>query len=125
MYTQIWNKYLPVIKILLKKSASEEQKLGLNRTDFEKGNRTRKPSCSFNVKITNGRFNTVSQSAAAKELVAVLLEDEVTKKLLRENQYQFILNADLQLRIINDTPLPDPSATEEEIPNNEEEIVSQ
>ncbi|WP_276503525.1 hypothetical protein [Terrimonas pollutisoli] len=125
MYTQIWNKYLPVIRILLKKSATEEQRLGLNRTDFEKGNRNRKPSCSFNVKVTNGRFNTVSQSAAAKELVAVLLEDEVTKKLLREHHYHFILNADLQLRIINDTPMPDPAATEENITNKEAEVVSQ
>lgn len=124
MYTQIWNKYLPVIRILLKKSATEEQRLGLNRTDFEKGNRNRKPSCSFNVKIINGRFNTVSQSAAAKELITVLLEDEVAKKLLREHQYHFILNADLQLRIINDTPMPDPPAPKE-IQDKQTEIINQ
>jgi hypothetical protein len=104
MYTHVWNKYLPVIRILLKKSVSAEQKMGLNRTDFEKGNRTRKPSCSFNVELVKGRFSTISQSATAKELVAVLLEDEIAKALLRQNNYKISLNSDLQLSIANITP---------------------
>ncbi len=104
MYTHIWNKYLPVIRILLKKSAAEQQKMGMNRTDFEKGNRSRKPACSFNVELVNGRFSTITQSAPAKELVAVLLEDQVAKTLLRQNHYTISLNSDLQLSITNITP---------------------
>ena len=114
MYTHIWNKYLPVIKILLKKSVTAEQKMGLNRTDFEKGNRTRKPACSFNVELTNGRFNTVSQSAAAKDLVTVLLEDEIAKPLLRQNHYKISLNSDFQLSIINTTPVEEEVGPESE-----------
>ncbi|MEP7371902.1 MAG: hypothetical protein ABI675_00850 [Chitinophagaceae bacterium] len=105
MYAHVWSKYLPVIRILLKKSATGEQKMGLNRTDFEKGNRTRKPSCSFNVEIVKGRFSTISQSAPAKELVSTLLEDEVAKGLLRQNHYKMSLNSDLQLTITNITPV--------------------
>lgn len=101
MYTHVWSKYLPVIRILLKKSATAEQKMGLNRTDFEKGNRTRKPSCSFNVEVVKGRFSMISQSAPAKELVAVLLEDETARTLLRQNSYKITLNSDLQLTITN------------------------
>ena len=123
MYAQIWTKYLPVIRILLKKSATEEQRLGLNRTDFEKGNRNRKPTCSFNVRISNGRFNTVSQSAPAKELIAVLLEDEVAKKLLRENNYHFVLNADLQLRIVNETPADNQPSISQNIINDPAETA--
>ena len=104
MYTHVWSKYLPVIRILLKKSATAEQKMGLNRTDFEKGNRARKPSCSFNVEIIKGRFSTISQSAPAKELVSTLLEDETAKGLLRQNHYKISLNSDLQLTIVNITP---------------------
>jgi hypothetical protein len=114
MYTHIWNKYLPVIKILLKKSVTAEQKMGLNRTDFEKGNRTRKPACSFNVELTNGRFNTVSQSAAAKDLVTVLLEDEIAKPLLRQNHYKISLNSDFQLSITNTTPVAEEVGPESE-----------
>ncbi len=105
MYTQVWNKYLPVIRILLKKSAAAEQKMGLNRTDFEKANRNRKPACSFNIELEKGRFVTVSQSMPAKELVTTLLEDEVTKNLLKQNHYTISLNSDFQLSIINTTPV--------------------
>jgi hypothetical protein len=50
MYSQTWNKYLPVIRILLKRSATAPQQTGLNKTDFETGgSRTRKLSCSFTI----------------------------------------------------------------------------
>lgn len=114
MYTHIWNKYLPVIRILLKKSVAAEQKMGLNRIDFEKGNKTRKPACSFNIELVKGRFTTISQSAPAKDLVTVLLEDEVSKALLRQNNYAITLNSDLQLSIANITPV------EAVTPDNEE-----
>ena len=104
MYTQIWNKYLPVIRILLKKSATAEQRLGLNRIDFERGGRSRKPTCSFNIDLIKGHFGAVSQSVPARELVATLLDDDVTKSLLRKNHYHISLNADFQLKIINNTP---------------------
>jgi hypothetical protein len=104
MYTHIWNKYLPVIKILLKKSAAVEQRMGLNRIDFEKGNRNRKPACSFNIELIKGRFVTISQSAPAKDLVAALLVDDVTKALLRQNHYTISLNSDFLLSITNSTP---------------------
>ena len=91
--------------------------MGLNRTDFEKGNRTRKPSCSFNVEIVKGRFSTISQSAPAKELVVVLLEDEIAKGLLRQNHYKFSLNSDLQLTIANITPI---EAITEVVPETEQ-----
>ena len=104
MYTHIWHKYLPVIKILLKKSAAGEQRLGLNRTDFEKGSRSGKPSCSFNIIVEKGRLSTVNPPAPARELVALLQEDETAKILLKQNQYKISLNTDLQLRISNTSP---------------------
>lgn len=103
MYTHIWNKYLPVIRILLKKSAAAEQKVGLNRIDFETANRSRKPACSFNIELANGRFVALSQSVPAKELVTTLLEDDVAKSLLRQNHYTISLNSDFQLSITNNT----------------------
>ena len=36
MYNHIWKKYLPIIKILMKKSSGEDQVLDLNRVDFER-----------------------------------------------------------------------------------------
>lgn len=104
MYTHIWHKYLPVIKILLKKSAVAEQKLGLNRTDFEKGSRSGKPSCSFSIIMDKGRLSTHNPPASARELVNLLQEDATTKILLKQNHYKISLNTDLQLRISNISP---------------------
>lgn len=118
MYEHVWSKYLPVIRILLKKSAVEEQKMGLNRTDFEKGNRNRKPACSFNIELANGRFVTLSQSAPAKDLVLTLLGDDVTKGLLKQNHYTISLNSDFQLSITNSTPPV--NGTGKELAGNEE-----
>jgi hypothetical protein len=122
MYEHVWSKYLPVIKILLKKSAAGEQKMGLNRTDFEKGNRTRKPACSFNVELINGRFGTISQSAPAKDLVAALMGDNVTKDLLKQNHYTISLNSDFQLNITNNTPAE--NANGKEHPESKESSAS-
>jgi hypothetical protein len=109
MYTTTWNKYLPVIRILLKRAVTAEQKMDLSRIDFESGgSRTRKLACSFSIDLEKGRFIKLSQSVAAKSLLAVLLEDDVAKALLLQNQYHIALNAGFQLSIKNANP---PQAT--------------
>jgi|SRR5687768_8243220 len=116
MYKHVWNKYLPVIRILLKKSATAVQKLGLNRTDFEKGTRGRKASCSFHIELEKGRVTTISPAAPAKDLVALLLEDETTRVLLRQNNYKITLKSDLELIIANITPeAPEAAAPEQQV----------
>jgi hypothetical protein len=112
MYTHIWQKYLPVIRILLKKSAIGEQKTGLNKIDFEKGSRSGKPSCTFTVVLEKGRFSVSNPPAPAKELVALLMADDITKNLLRHHTYKISLNADFFLRIINMTPAENSASAE-------------
>jgi len=116
MYKHVWSKYLPVIRILLKKSAAAVQKLGLNRTDFDKGAKGRKASCTFHVELEKGRVTTISPAAPAKDLVALLLEDEITRALLRQNNYKFTLKSDLELTIANTTPAaPETAAPEQQV----------
>ena len=106
MYTYTWKKYLPVIRLLLKRSASEEQTVSLNRTDFEKTTKLRKPACSFSVEIVRGRLNTINnQSVPAKDLVEILQEDETAKTLMRQYHYAISLNSDFLLSIKNITPV--------------------
>lgn len=101
MYTHIWQKYLPAIRILLKRAANADQKIGLNKTDFEKGSRSGKPSCTFSVLVENGRLNNSNPPSVARELVTLLISDEHSKNLLRENIYKISLNAEMHLRIVN------------------------
>jgi hypothetical protein len=100
MYTQVWIRYLPVIKILLKKSVAGEQTLGLNKTDFERAGMARKVAFKFHIEFSNGRVdNVIRSSVLAKDLASVLLEDEIVKERFVQNDYHIDMNAKFQLSI--------------------------
>ena len=42
MYTNVWAKYLPIIRIVMKRSLAAEQILALNAPDFERVGMKRK-----------------------------------------------------------------------------------
>lgn len=102
MYTQIWNKYLPIIKILLKRSASGDQLLDLNRIDFERAGSGRKAGYKFTIEFVKGRVaNIISGSALASDLAAAMLEEPNVRALLAENDYIVSLNTRFQLSLKN------------------------
>ncbi|CAN5630749.1 hypothetical protein BH11BAC5_BH11BAC5_47750 [soil metagenome] len=114
MYTYIWNKYLPVIRILLKKSAAGDQLLSLNREDFERAGTGRKAGYKFVIAFTDGKVsNVISGSDLASHLASAMLEDDATKAVLRSGQYEVILNTKFQLTIKNTAPQPAPEVTAE------------
>lgn len=119
MYNHIWKKYLPFINIHLKKSAVEDQVLTLNRVDFERAGTGRKAGYKFTIQLTNWRVsNVISGSPLAMNLAAVLLEDENTKKIIKEKVYEISLNTKFQLTTRNITPPAE--ETKEEVPAEEE-----
>lgn len=100
MYTQIWNKYLPIIKILMKRSVNEDQVLSLNVTDFERAGAARKSGYKFLIIFSNGRVdNILSASPLAKDLAAMLLQESATRELIMQNDYQINMTAKFQLGI--------------------------
>ncbi len=108
MYNHTWKKYLPVIRLLLKKSNQEDQQMTLNRTDFERNSKMRKPVCSFNVEIIKGRLDRVNTDVQVKSLMSVFTEDSATMGILRQGHYAIHLNSDFQLSIRNTTPAETP-----------------
>jgi hypothetical protein len=124
MYTQVWSKYLPIIKILLKKAAAADQELTLNRIDFEKLGIARKAGYKFTILFENGKAsNTIGSSQLARDLVTVLTENNDVKYLLKFNTYELTLTPKFLLQITNKTkqPVPLPSAeTEENTPTEAE-----
>jgi hypothetical protein len=107
MYTYIWNKYLPVIRILLKKSSSGDQLLNLNRDDFERAGTGRKAGYKFNIDFVDGKVNNIiSGSNLASHLALVMLEDDATKAVLKTGHFQVVLNTKFQLTIKNTSPQP-------------------
>ena len=100
MYTHIWNKYLPVIRILLKKSAKESQSLAFNVSDFEKTGAQKKTGFNFTLEFNKGRlYNLAGLSGPAKELATVLLEDRPTSELLQRGEYHLTMNAKFVLTV--------------------------
>ena len=105
MYAQIWTKYLPIIRILLKRTRLEGQTLDLNRIDFERMGSGRKAGYKFTIEFTKGRVsNLISSSALASDLALVMLEDKATKEFLEAGEYTVSLNTKFQLLLKNVTP---------------------
>ncbi len=59
MYVHVWNKYLPIIKILMKKSAGGDQTLNLNRIDFERAGTGRKAGYKFTINFVQGKVSNI------------------------------------------------------------------
>ncbi len=109
---------MPFINIHLKKSAAEDQVLTLNRVDFERAGTGRKAGYKFTIQLTNGRVsNVISGSPLAMNLAEVLLEDENTKKIIKNNVYEISLNTKFQLTTKNITP---PTTEADEVKVSEE-----
>ena len=102
MYNHIWKKYLPIIRILMKKSVSEEQVLDLNRIDFERAGTGRKAGYKFKIDFTDGKVgNVISGSILAMHLAQVIMEDNAAQEILNEHNFEVSLNTKFQLTVKN------------------------
>lgn len=100
MYTQTWNKYLPVIRILLKRAVKEDQTLQLNTSDFQKAATVRKTGYKFTIGYSNGKAeNITGLPDIAKDLSAVLLYDPAVKEILSQNDYLVSFDTKYQLTV--------------------------
>ena len=124
MFSQAWNKYLPAIKILMKRSSTGNQTLDMNRTDFERAAGGRKTKLSFSIILHRGRVQNISVTPppVARELVTILQEDTTTLPLIRQSNFELSMNSSFQLTIKNTTPPAEPIA--ETSGDNETESAS-
>ena len=98
-YTQIFNRYMPVIKILLKKSLQAEQSLKMDKGDFEKVG-IRKSGYKFRIEFVKGRVNNIiSGSDIASELAIAMQENEGVRNTLITNDFVIELNTRFELKI--------------------------
>lgn len=100
MYNLVWKKYLPIIRILMKRSMSEDQVLDLNRIDFERAGTGRKAGYKFKIEFNDGKVgNVISGSTLAMHLAQVVLEDESAMQILKDANFDMTLNTKFQLTI--------------------------
>lgn len=102
MYIHVWTKYLPIIKILLKKSNAGNQTFDLNRIDFEKAGSGRKSGYKFSIEFKKGRVsNVISGSPLATDLATVLTGDALARAIIANIDVTISLNTKFQLTIVN------------------------
>lgn len=119
-YLSVWNKYLPIIRILLKRSATEDQVLDINRIDVERAGGTRKSGYRFMVNFVNGRPDALfSGNDIVQTFISVLQTDEIINNHLLKNDYTFTFTSKYQLQIKNNNS----SKQTEEVPALEEETL--
>ena len=104
MFTQTWNKYLPVIRILLKRSLHADQTLDMNESDFQRAAGWKKVKFTFSAVLINARLTGPGVSPLASDFATVLLQDDAVHEFLRKKTVMFTMNSSFQLQIKNITP---------------------
>jgi len=103
-FSTVWSKYLPAVKILLKKAVTTDQVLGMNRTDFERAAGIKKSGYRFVVKFAKDKPVTLySGNDIIQAFISVLLNDEASRAQLLENDYTFSFSSKYQLHIKNNS----------------------
>ncbi|TFF30454.1 hypothetical protein [Mucilaginibacter psychrotolerans] len=99
-YLTTWKRYIPVIRLHLKRSLTEEQSFKLNITDFESAGDRGKSGYTFNLTMENGKVtNNVSGSAVARDLYEALKDDETIKAFLQDRHVKMSVGKSFVLSI--------------------------
>lgn len=99
-YLTTWKRYIPVIRLHLKRSLSEEQSFKLNITDFESAGDRGKSGYTFNLTMENGRVtNNISGSAVARDLFEALKADEAIKAMIADKSVKISVGKSFVLSI--------------------------
>ncbi len=100
MYTNVWLRYLPIIRIVMKRSLVTEQTLALNTPDFERAGMKRKSGYKFSFGLKNGKLkNVIIDLPLAASLASVLLEDKTVNELIQSNEFHITLSPKYELTI--------------------------
>ena len=104
-----WIKYLPIIKILLKRSLKEEQKLEMNSIDFIRAAGGRKMKFDFSFSLLNGKLENMElPTPLGRSLLTALEDDSTSRQFVRANHLQFSMTKNFELTIRNTTPAIEP-----------------
>jgi hypothetical protein len=98
-YLYLWMKYSDVIRLLLKKTDNENQKLQLYKHEFENGGRKANSDYAFSFEVVNGRAKTINTTAVARDLVKILDSDTAIKTFLKDRSIKVSMGKSLELQL--------------------------
>ena len=83
----LWTKYLPAIRILLKKAVNEEQQFTLNKIELQSVDNRKNVNFSFNLEISNGKVErSLGVSPMGKDLFNVLNGDLLVRAFMLDKK---------------------------------------
>jgi len=88
-YLDLWRKYLPAIRILIKNSKNGLQKLSMSKHEFEAVWEREKAGYQFNLEFSQREvINNISGSAVARDLRDIIYSDNSVKELISQGAYK-------------------------------------
>ena len=100
MITNVWVKYLPVLRIVLKRSLTAEQKFALNASDFLRAGYNRKSGYKFLIKLKDTRLsNVIVDTPVASSLATTMLDDNLMREIIKDNEFHISMNTKYELTI--------------------------
>lgn len=99
-YLQLWKKYIPVIRLLLKKTGKEDQTFQLYKHEFENTGVSAKAVHSFNLEMQNGKVvNNVRGMAVVSDLIQLLRENKDIYEWIQDKHLVISLGKGFDLNI--------------------------
>jgi len=99
-YLHLWMKYAAAIRILVKKTDIESQKLQLYKHEIDNYSPKANSGHLFTLELVNGKFiNSLKSPAIARDLVQVLDSNTITKNLLKERTIKISMGKTFELQL--------------------------
>jgi len=98
-YLYLWVKYVDVIRMLLKKTDNEIQKLQLYKHEFEQSGHAQNANITFSFDLINGKaLHIQSTTGIARDLCQVLYNDPASRLLLKERKIKVSIGKSLEMQ---------------------------
>ncbi len=82
-FLTLWMKYLPAIRILIKRSVNEGQQISLGKMELQSVDNRKNANFSFNLEISKGKVeNNIGVAPIGKDLFSVLSNDLVIRNFM-------------------------------------------
>jgi hypothetical protein len=86
-YLALWTKYLPAIRILLKKAVNEKQQITVSKMELQSIDNRKNVNFAFDLEISNGKVeNSLAVHAIGKDLFNVLTGDALVRQFMRDKK---------------------------------------
>ncbi|HEY4787919.1 MAG TPA: hypothetical protein VIH57_17810 [Bacteroidales bacterium] len=97
-YLHLWMKYAAAIRILVKKTDVESQKLQLYKHEIDNYSPKANSGHLFSFELINGKaINSSKNPAIARDLVQVLESNTITKNLIKERALKVSMDKSFEL----------------------------